>query len=107
MSRDCFVALPRGAMGLFAVCDCGISWSYSPTFFERDTSMDKCLIFDRKKNLDIELELNILKLNMSAFSLNKILAYESESPVQRHYRYVALCLRSRNNTYPSMCLDLP
>ena len=29
VSRDCCVALPRGAMGLSAVCDCGISWSYS------------------------------------------------------------------------------
>ena len=25
MSRDCCVALPRGAMGLSVVCDCGIS----------------------------------------------------------------------------------
>ena len=24
-TRDCCVALPRGAMGLSAVCDCGIS----------------------------------------------------------------------------------
>ena len=23
--RDCCVALPRGAMGLYAVCDCGVS----------------------------------------------------------------------------------
>ena len=29
MSRDCFAALPRETMGLSAVCDCGISWSYS------------------------------------------------------------------------------
>ena len=29
MPRDCCVALPRGAMGLSAVCDCGISYSYS------------------------------------------------------------------------------
>ena len=29
MSRDGCVALPRGAIGLSAVCDCGISWSYS------------------------------------------------------------------------------
>ena len=29
VSRDGNVALPRGAMGLFAVCDCGISLSYS------------------------------------------------------------------------------
>ena len=27
------LALPRGAMGLSAVCDCGISWSYSLTIF--------------------------------------------------------------------------
>ena len=26
--RSCCVALPRDAMGLSAVCDCGISWSY-------------------------------------------------------------------------------
>ena len=32
MSRDCCVALPHGAMGLSAVCDCGISLSYSLTF---------------------------------------------------------------------------
>ena len=25
----CSVSLPRGAMGWSAVCDCGISWSYS------------------------------------------------------------------------------
>ena len=28
LSGDCCVALPRGAMGLSAVCDCGISSSY-------------------------------------------------------------------------------
>ena len=31
--RDICVALPRCATGLSAVCDCGISWSYSPTIF--------------------------------------------------------------------------
>ena len=34
MSRDGWVALPRGAMGLSAVCGCGISWSYSLTIFD-------------------------------------------------------------------------
>ena len=29
MSRDCCVDLPPSAMGLSAVCDSGISWSYS------------------------------------------------------------------------------
>ena len=29
VSRDCCVALHRGAMGLSAVCDCGISLLYS------------------------------------------------------------------------------
>ena len=28
VSRDGWAALPRGAVGLSAVCDCGISWSY-------------------------------------------------------------------------------
>ena len=29
VSRDCCVALPQGATGMSAVCDCGISCSYS------------------------------------------------------------------------------
>ena len=29
MSRDCCVALPHSATALSAVCDYGISWSYS------------------------------------------------------------------------------
>ena len=33
VSHDGWVALPHGAMGLSAVCDCGISWSYSLTIF--------------------------------------------------------------------------
>ena len=33
MSRDGWAALPRGATGLSAVCDCGISWSYLLTIF--------------------------------------------------------------------------
>ena len=32
VSRDCCVALPHDAMGLSAVCDCGISRSYSLYF---------------------------------------------------------------------------
>ena len=35
MSRDCCVALPCDAMGLAAVCECGISLSYSFTIFIR------------------------------------------------------------------------
>ena len=34
MSRYGLAALPRGATGLSAVCDCGITWSYSLTIFE-------------------------------------------------------------------------
>ena len=34
MSRDGRVALPRSVMGLSAVCDCGISWSYSLTILD-------------------------------------------------------------------------
>ena len=33
MSRDGWAALPRGATGLSAVCDCVFSWSYSLTLF--------------------------------------------------------------------------
>ena len=35
VSCDCCVALPRDATSLSAVCDCGISWSYSLTILER------------------------------------------------------------------------
>ena len=34
MTRDCCVALPPSDMGLSAVCDSGISWSYSLTISE-------------------------------------------------------------------------
>ena len=37
VSRDGYVALPRGAMSLPAVCDCGISRSYSLTMFVGQT----------------------------------------------------------------------
>ena len=33
VSRDGWAALPHDATGLSAVCDCGISWSYSLTIF--------------------------------------------------------------------------
>ena len=32
VSCDCYVALPHGALGWSAVCDCGISLSYSLAF---------------------------------------------------------------------------
>ena len=32
VSCDCYVALSHEALGLSAVCDCGISWSYSLVF---------------------------------------------------------------------------
>ena len=35
VSYNCYVALPHGAKGLSAVCDWGISWSYSLTIFAR------------------------------------------------------------------------
>ena len=35
LARDCCVALPHNATGLSAVCDCGISCSYSLTILDR------------------------------------------------------------------------
>ena len=50
MSRDCSVALPRDATGLSAVCNCGISWSYSLIIFEITKSkMSKFII-----NIDLK-----------------------------------------------------
>ena len=48
MSRDCCVALPRGAMGLSAVCVCGISLSYSLPIF--DEINDQRRSRDRRPN---------------------------------------------------------
>ena len=48
MSRDRCVALSCGAMDLSAVCDCGISRSYSFTIFgECSGSVKECLTRDR------------------------------------------------------------
>ena len=33
------LSLPRSAMGLFAVCDCGIYCSYSLTIFEKSNKI--------------------------------------------------------------------
>ena len=40
MSRDGWAALPRGATGFSAACDCGISWSYSLTIFANNKDAD-------------------------------------------------------------------
>ena len=46
MSRDGLTALPRGAMGLSAVCDCGISWSYSLTISNTSSVLFKRIVSD-------------------------------------------------------------
>ena len=51
MSRDCCVALPRGAMGLSIVCDFGIS--YSLAILHSFT----CICFDTRMN---DVMLNIV-----------------------------------------------
>ena len=43
VSHDCCVALTHDAMGLSAVCDCGISWSYSLTIFGVNGQGQLCL----------------------------------------------------------------
>ena len=62
VSRDGWAALPRGATGLSAVCDCGISWSYSLTIFVLSaqesrligavllSTQDLCCIWEMGKN---------------------------------------------------------
>ena len=52
MPRDGWAALPRGATGLSAVCDCGISWSYSLTISYMLNSFNfHCLHFENKINV--------------------------------------------------------
>ena len=60
MSRDCCVALPSGAMGLSAVCDCRISWSYSLTILV-ETGSEMSF-----SNVNI-LETYFLKVSLNTF----------------------------------------
>ena len=52
------LTLPRGAIGCFIVCDCGISWPYSLTFFpvqqnkehtQKQTHKTKGVTFNNEK----------------------------------------------------------
>ena len=56
VSHDCFVALPYGAMGLSAVCECGISLSYS-LFLYLSISNDivSTKIYDKSDEFDFEI----------------------------------------------------
>ena len=40
MSGDCCVVLPHNVTGLFAVCDCGLSVSYSLNIFKLCNHLD-------------------------------------------------------------------
>ena len=57
MSRGCCVALPRGAMGLSAVCDCGIFGPYSlflqATFFSGEGAAIQVLV-EKGKSITIK-----------------------------------------------------
>ena len=50
---DCCVALPRGAIGLSAVYDCNISWSYS-LFFVPSLKLEHCCRYLLKLNLYVK-----------------------------------------------------
>ena len=45
MSCRCYrsVSLLHGAVGWSAVCDCGVSWSYSLTFWESVSQYPACM----------------------------------------------------------------
>ena len=61
----CPVALPYGAVGWSAVCDCGVSWSYSLTFchypFVPNYSQIVIIMVSDKKFLDKENNLEVRK----------------------------------------------
>ena len=66
MSHDCCMTLPRDAMGLSAVCDCGISRSYSLNIFDKNFCTFvkfPCLCFTSKQktiaNKIVEISLEI------------------------------------------------
>ena len=45
MSHGCCVALPRGAVGLSAVCDCGVSWSFIICATDFRNRIPVCYVF--------------------------------------------------------------
>ena len=64
VSGDCCVSLPRGAMGLSAVCDCGISWSYSLTILEAEGI--PCMMMNERY---FKVQLVVDTLSISLFML--------------------------------------
>ena len=50
-----FLALPHGAMGLPAVCDCGISGSYSLTISMYDIFLNTICLAEPCKTADVVL----------------------------------------------------
>ena len=104
MSRDGCVALPRGAMGLSAVCDCGISWSYSLTIFSRlklnpnqkikaSTQAfflcHKCLT----RNSIFLLKTNFCSSKLTFLTRNSLLLLET------HFYYSKLAFLTRNSLF--------
>ena len=64
MSRDGWATLPCGATGLSAVCDCGISRSYSLTIFKaRDSNATSLSTYDFS-TLYTTLPHNLIILNL-------------------------------------------
>ena len=62
MYRDFCVALSHDAMGLSAVCDCGISCSYSLTIIETESKIQLSLI---TCSFRIRLLKNIYKIHLT------------------------------------------
>ena len=85
MSYDGWAALPRGATGLSAVCDCGISWSYSLT------------ILDDLLNIDNPyFEQMVGQIYSTELQLNKANSSDTEAP------FLDLTLSKTNGIVPSI-----
>ena len=64
VSRDCCVALSHDATALSAVCDCGISWSYSLFFVTMEGGFMINPVLKKTKLIDLSIRFKILNMNI-------------------------------------------
>ena len=81
MSRDGWAALPRDATGLSAVCDCGISWSYSLTIFVARTRESVTFLTSSR----FYCQVRQIYLNFQVYYPHILHTYNDRSPVTSLY----------------------
>ena len=99
------VALPHGAVGWSAVCDCGISWPYSLVSFIfshllKDTAMKPTFVYVKPPNL-LKLA-SVYKLSNTMTSLQRHSCGLSNRKQKASAKY-DICKRISRDSNPFLC----